>query len=68
MSHDKVVQERRVLLPYLVLLIDNTFLGCLVETCTNREAVGGVVTCSIPENIHLPDSCVVPVVVDIACV
>lgn len=30
MGHDKIVKEGRVLLPYLVLLIDNPLLHCFI--------------------------------------
>ncbi len=41
MGHDEVVQERRVLLPYFVLLIDDTLLDCLVVGWEGGRREGG---------------------------
>lgn len=41
-SHDKVVQKWRILLPYLVLFVDNPLLSCLVKVCSvGRGGWGG---------------------------
>lgn len=37
MCHDEIVKKWRVLLPYFILLIDNTLLGCLVESYRGGE-------------------------------